>query len=491
MANTNAKLIKELNPGDSAGIDVAITSIEEAETAYGSTYLTVNFRDLSNGPEYSAKMFNASKDSIDYDVGDLCNLEIDCKLYRGNVSYNIKGINPVSDGLEKRDFAKHSPYSPEQMYNVIVSLLHEHNNPSSQLVETMYKKYKSRLLYWPAAKSMHHACHGGLLYHQLRMTLVAEKVTHFVTEDYLPHVDYSKFNLVQQDSTSVSQLAMDVALLANSDMSANDNKLVAQTTGYLLRLADLVCPIYLKADQEMVKAALVAYEFGQYWNPNLQVCLGSAETAILAVDHVVKTKTGAYNAEDIRLLKHCIGAIPAEDGNPSVRTPATMEGMLCFSIMELWRVVSQMVQPEEVADITAGAAIHDIGKLIELSSDEFGVGDYSVDGTLSTHLSLGCEMIATTAEDLQIPTEDITNLLYMVASHHRKRDWDAIIIPESSYSKILTAIDYLDSRMYVYEDEFDQLQAGEVSTNSSVRFMLGSNVYRSTRYPIKDDNKEE
>lgn len=483
--------LSELNPGDSAAIDVAITSIEEANTAYGSTYLTLNFRDLSNGPEYSAKMFKMSKAEFPYAEGDLCNLELDCKLYRGNVSFNVKGVNPVSDGLEKRDFAKHSPYNPQQMYDLTLQVLAKHRSPdgtvnATSVAETAYQRYADRLSYWPAAKSMHHACHGGLMYHQFRMTLVADRVTSLVNEytSDKTQVPDAQEILRRYAKTSVSQLALDVSGMPRKNISteAPDHSKL----GWILRLGELTCQVYPMADVEMVLSGLYAYDYGKDWDTTASIMSSPEMGAVLAVDATVKKNPGKYNAEDIRLVKHCIGALPGADGNPSIRTAATMEAMICHSVMEMWKTISAMTFTADVPYLVAATAVHDIGKILELDSDEFGVGDYSVDGTLGTHLSLGCEMLSTIAEQIGCDQSSYV-LLNLVASHHRKREWNAICAPETPAAKLLTAIDYLDSRMYVYEDEFNQLKAGEISTNSSVRFMLGSNVYRSSRYEDKEE----
>lgn len=119
--------------------------------------------------------------------------------------------------------------------------------------------------------------------------------------------------------------------------------------------------------------------------------------------------------------------------------------------------------------IKAGVALHDIGKLLELTATELGCGDYTDDGTLFGHLYLGMRMVEECGEKLGADTATVKHLMHIIASHHGKREFGAIQIPQTSEAFVVSELDMLDSQLYIYEKADEDLASGEF-TNGHYKF---------------------
>ena len=127
--------------------------------------------------------------------------------------------------------------------------------------------------------------------------------------------------------------------------------------------------------------------------------------------------------------------------------------------------------------LVCGAALHDIGKLLELKTTNTGVATYTTDGCLFGHLLLGIEMIDKVCWDLKFKIdpdnpegpkmeynpEQVKMLKHMIASHHGTTDWGAIKLPSTPEAMALHELDMIDSRMYMYEENFAGMEPGTMS----------------------------
>lgn len=129
--------------------------------------------------------------------------------------------------------------------------------------------------------------------------------------------------------------------------------------------------------------------------------------------------------------------------------------------------------------LCAGIILHDIGKLRELSMDEFGNGEYSIDGNLFGHLFMGAEMVNDMADLLAIPrdTEEVKLLKHMLLSHHQLQENGAVKVPMIPEAYALSVIDDLDARMMIFEDTYKELGNGEMS-DSINKFLNNAVVYK-------------
>ena len=96
--------------------------------------------------------------------------------------------------------------------------------------------------------------------------------------------------------------------------------------------------------------------------------------------------------------------------------------------------------------ITAGAILHDIGKLDEL--DYSTTTSYTREGNLIGHVTLGVEMLQDACRSLPgFPDALRTELTHLVLSHHGSRQFGAPVEPMTLEAFILSAVDELDSRI--------------------------------------------
>ena len=96
--------------------------------------------------------------------------------------------------------------------------------------------------------------------------------------------------------------------------------------------------------------------------------------------------------------------------------------------------------------LTAGALLHDIGKLEELEYDRST--SYTREGNLVGHVTLGVMMArATMAAIPDFPDVLRTQIEHLIVSHHGHKEFGAPVEPMTIEAMILSAVDDLDARI--------------------------------------------
>lgn len=109
--------------------------------------------------------------------------------------------------------------------------------------------------------------------------------------------------------------------------------------------------------------------------------------------------------------------------------------------------------------LIAGAILHDIGKLQELTYDL--IADYSIEGNLVGHIAIGLGMIRDAVRELpNFPVDVQVEIEHLILSHHGAKDRGSPIEPMTVEAFILAAADHLDStihqvRRHIAEDDSD------------------------------------
>ena len=151
----------------------------------------------------------------------------------------------------------------------------------------------------------------------------------------------------------------------------------------------------------------------------------------------------------------------------------------------LWHVARMVKMAGASADtygvlnrdmLLAGVLLHDIGKLIELSTDEMGITEYTKDGYLFGHAFLGIEMVKKYAEKLGTSEEKVRCLTHIIASHHGSREFGAISVPATAEAYAVHCIDLIDSRMYIYEEALNK--TAEDSFSDPIHVLEGTRIYK-------------
>ena len=94
--------------------------------------------------------------------------------------------------------------------------------------------------------------------------------------------------------------------------------------------------------------------------------------------------------------------------------------------------------------VVAGAILHDIGKLYELSYDL--TTGYTVEGNLLGHIAIGLGLVRDAIRGLSaFPSDLATELEHLVLSHHGARELGSPVEPMTIEAFILAAVDDLDA----------------------------------------------
>lgn len=129
--------------------------------------------------------------------------------------------------------------------------------------------------------------------------------------------------------------------------------------------------------------------------------------------------------------------------------------------------------------LISGVIIHDIGKTVELESDENGKSSgYTNNGYLLGHIIEGIKIInnivSTTKTQLDLDT--ILLLEHMIASHHFEETWGAYQKPAFLEAEILHYLDMIDSRMDMFQTITQSLE--EDSFSDGKWTLSGRRIYR-------------
>lgn len=97
--------------------------------------------------------------------------------------------------------------------------------------------------------------------------------------------------------------------------------------------------------------------------------------------------------------------------------------------------------------LIAGAILHDIGKLDELS---YGVTtDYSVEGNLVGHITIGAQLVHQAGMGIpEFPKDLLVQIEHLIVSHHSARAFGSPVEPMTVEAFILAAADDLDAKIH-------------------------------------------
>ncbi len=97
--------------------------------------------------------------------------------------------------------------------------------------------------------------------------------------------------------------------------------------------------------------------------------------------------------------------------------------------------------------LIAGALLHDIGKLRELTYDV--AIDYSVEGNLVGHITIGVGMVRDVIREMpDFPRDLELELEHLILSHHGSLELGSPVKPMTVEAFILATADELDARLH-------------------------------------------
>jgi 3'-5' exoribonuclease len=133
--------------------------------------------------------------------------------------------------------------------------------------------------------------------------------------------------------------------------------------------------------------------------------------------------------------------------------------------------------------LVAGAILHDIGKMEELSSPE--TPSYTVPGQLIGHVVLGFDLLQKEASRIpEFPPRILTLLGHLILSHQGRPEWGAPKLPQIPEALVLHYVDDLDAKMNRFYRVLKQ-DAGESDFTAFDRFLERS-IYKGEREGTED-----
>jgi 3'-5' exoribonuclease len=97
--------------------------------------------------------------------------------------------------------------------------------------------------------------------------------------------------------------------------------------------------------------------------------------------------------------------------------------------------------------LIAGALLHDLGKLRELSYDV--AIDYSVEGNLIGHIVIGVGLLKDILREMpEFPPELALELEHLILSHHGAKELGSPVKPMTAEALVLAAVDDLDAKLH-------------------------------------------
>lgn len=114
--------------------------------------------------------------------------------------------------------------------------------------------------------------------------------------------------------------------------------------------------------------------------------------------------------------------------------------------------------------VAAGVILHDIEKLNEIQSNEYGISPgYSFEGQLLGHLVQGVKFLDRTCRELGFSEEKTLMLEHMILSHHYEPEFGSPKKPMFPEAEVLHYLDILDARMFDMEDALRGVEPGTFS----------------------------
>lgn len=156
-----------------------IKSAERKVTQKGMPYLDLMLCDKTG--EINAKLWDYHEEvQGTFETGMIVKIRGSVSPYNGVDQLRIEKIRRAepADGVDPSDFAPSADIDGEKLYNEIFTIAESIGNAEiREIVTDIYKEYKDRLTFWPAAFKLHHAVRGGLLYHTLSIVRLAQAVS--------------------------------------------------------------------------------------------------------------------------------------------------------------------------------------------------------------------------------------------------------------------------------------------------------------------------
>lgn len=164
-------LIKDFKIGEEVTGFYLVKAKNIKTSSANKTYIDFTLQDISG--EVNAKLWEVKGDveSI-YNPGEVVKIMGSVTQWQSTVQLKLIKIRALlpEDNVDFSQFIPTAPIEAQTMLDEIMGFVVEmESDDIRRLVTKLLDIYKEQLMYYPAAKSNHHAIKSGLLYHILRM----------------------------------------------------------------------------------------------------------------------------------------------------------------------------------------------------------------------------------------------------------------------------------------------------------------------------------
>ena len=237
----NQKNIIDLKPGDKTDAFVLVKSYDIKKTAAGKQYVDLNLVDKTG--EINAKIWENAKDNEEIlKNGGIIKIRGEVLEWGGSLQMKVNKIRPLlpTENIQISELIPSAPVEPALMLDEVRAYSDKIKDLQIRtLVNNIIDKYKTQLLYYPAAKKNHHSYRGGLIYHIFRMLKAGEKLgevydcinTDYIYSGVILH-DICKISEMDSDEFGiVSDYTMEGKLLGHIIQGIKDIELEGEKIG--------------------------------------------------------------------------------------------------------------------------------------------------------------------------------------------------------------------------------------------------------------------
>ena len=198
--------------------------------------------------------------------------------------------------------------------------------------------------------------------------------------------------------------------------------------------------------------------------------LGYTDHSFAHVMHVAETagyilNTMGYDARTVELAK--IAGYMHDIGNALNRNHHAEYGGLLYHVKRMLMTGLAVCDIYPILNrdlVAAGVILHDIEKLNEIESNEYGVSPgYSFEGQMLGHIVQGIKLLDRLTEEMGFPREKALMLEHMILSHHYEPEFGSPKKPLFPEAEVLHYLDILDARMFDMEDALNGVEPGSFS----------------------------
>jgi 3'-5' exoribonuclease len=171
--------VGNLIPNEVATVQLLVLSKEIRQKKTGEPYLTLHLADRSG--EIEAKMWDNVAEVLDaFQRDDFVKVKGLVQIYQNRVQFTVHKLRRLEEHeVDLSDYFPCSERDPEEMFRELRGIISSFADSNLRaLLEAVFSDADLVRLYKmaPAAKSIHHACRGGLLEHVLSLCTLSRLV---------------------------------------------------------------------------------------------------------------------------------------------------------------------------------------------------------------------------------------------------------------------------------------------------------------------------